>query len=87
MITPALSHYVKHPPPFSKVGDSLGSHSKLRLLSQCCIQNFKSGARWAHGSRKIGPTLQNVGSMIFVNYLFIKSTINQTLNIGELRRR
>ena len=32
------------------------------------VQNFKSGARRAHSSRKMGSTLQNVGVMTFVTY-------------------
>ena len=44
----------------------------------------KCGARWAHGSRKIGPMLQSVGSIIFVSYHFVKSRINGTLNIAKV---
>ena len=48
---------------------------------------FQSGARWAHSSGTMGITLQNVGSMIFVSYHFVKSRINQCLNMEAFGRR
>ena len=55
-------------------------------LAQWCIQKLRNKARWAHISRKMGPTLQNLG-LTFISYHFVKSRINQILNMGVFGSR
>ena len=48
------------------------------------FQKWGSAGPWF---LEMGPMLQNVGSMIFISFHFLKSRINQTLNMGAFGHR